>query len=85
MNSQEELYAFQKYFIGQLQLDQLLEDTKIQMISNSNFVVEKVFELLANASESSYNEGHLITSESLHHIVKDTLSLQDCETFLYTF
>lgn len=77
----EELYAFKKYLVRYLQLEQRVEDVKIKFISNELFQSAlSVFEVLAKDSSE-------ITANSLHEIVRiksPNLTMQDCETLLYT-
>ena len=96
LNKDEELYAFKKYFIGQLELDQKMENKRIELISNEYFALEKAFQILARippsdtdgSNETDLSYSHEISASTLHSIVclhNSELTVSDCESFLYTF
>jgi hypothetical protein len=63
--------------LAQLNLDQKLENSKIDLISSDFFNLPESFDLLSGSTSE-------INSKSLQSVVCD-LSEQDCETFLYCF
>ena len=64
LNKMEELHCFKRYFLAKLNLDQKLENYKIELISSDFFNLHECFDLLSNNSSE-------ISSKSLNSVVSD--------------
>lgn len=84
----EELLAFKKYLVAQLNLDVKLENLRIATIANPSFVLEDSFSTLAGPSSSDSGPDH-ITPESLFDFISNygdsDLTQQDCTHFIVSF